>query len=51
MQAIAWHPTRDGLLATGGGYHDKSIRVWDVSDSVVEGDSEENPLKHTFSCR
>lgn len=51
MQSIAWHPKRDGILATGGGYPDKSIRVWDVSDAVVEGGSEESSLKHMVSCR
>jgi len=45
MQALAWHPKRDGIIATGGGNPDKSIRVWDVSDNVITS-QEESSFKH-----
>lgn len=30
VKAIAWHPRRRGVLVTGGGAVDRTLRVWDV---------------------
>ncbi|CDW76425.1 wd40 repeat-containing protein [Stylonychia lemnae] len=42
VKALAWSPNYEGLLATGGGYDDQIIRVWNfkVSQEVV----------HTLRC-
>lgn len=55
MQAMAWHPSKDGIFATGGCSPDKFIRVWDFSRSTstppINDDEDSNELKHTIYCR
>jgi len=31
VKAISWSPTQDGILATGGGTADRSIKFWNLS--------------------
>ncbi|KAJ3044260.1 hypothetical protein HDV00_002580 [Rhizophlyctis rosea] len=37
VKAIAWHPTKHRVLASGGGTADKHIRFWDVSEGKSMG--------------
>lgn len=36
VKALAWCPWRNGILATGGGTKDKTIKIWDVKDNKLE---------------
>jgi len=31
VKAVAWHPTKNNLLATGGGTADRKIRIWNAA--------------------
>jgi WD40 repeat protein len=35
VRAIAWHPTKTGVIVTGGGVADKQIKVTSVNDSKI----------------
>jgi len=35
VKALAWCPWRNGILSTGGGSKDKSIKTWDVHDNKL----------------
>lgn len=35
VKAIAWSPHATGLLASGGGTQDKTIRTWNVANGVL----------------
>ena len=34
MQALAWSPWRNNLLATGGGTADRTIKIWNVNNGM-----------------
>jgi cell division cycle 20-like protein 1, cofactor of APC complex len=36
VRAIAWSPHREGMLMTGGGTLDRSLRLWHTSDSPMD---------------
>jgi cell division cycle protein 20 (cofactor of APC complex) len=36
VKALAWHPTRRGLICSGGGTLDGSIKTWDAQTGSVE---------------
>jgi cell division cycle protein 20 (cofactor of APC complex) len=36
VKALAWHPRRKGLLASGGGTHDCTLRLWDTERAVCK---------------
>lgn len=40
VKAMSWCPWRSGILATGGGTKDKSIKVWDVESGIKMKDVE-----------
>lgn len=46
VKAIAWSPHRRGLLASGGGTADRTIRMWRLADGAVddEGRSALGPI-------
>lgn len=29
VKGIAWHPIKQGILASGGGSEDRCLRIWD----------------------
>lgn len=33
VKAIAWCPWKRGVLATGGGCMDRSVKIWDTSST------------------
>jgi cell division cycle protein 20 (cofactor of APC complex) len=35
VKAISWCPWQKNLLATGGGLHDMSIKLWDTSNGIL----------------
>lgn len=35
VKALAWNPHVSGVLATGGGTQDKTIRFWNVADGTM----------------
>lgn len=52
---MAWHPRKQGLLATGCVSPDNKIRVWDIDPlmNVTDEAQYENmasPLKHVMGC-
>lgn len=36
VKALAWCPWRSGILASGGGTNDKTIKFWDVVENKIE---------------
>ena len=36
VKALAWHPSKAGLLASGGGSNDCSIRLWDTERGAAK---------------
>lgn len=30
VKGIAWHPTKLGIIASGGGSEDRCLRLWDT---------------------
>lgn len=43
LKAVAWSPSHEGLLATGGGEADKIIRIFDLKCGSYE-------VQHTIRC-
>lgn len=43
VKALAWSPTHEGLLSTGGGINDQIIRLFDMKNR-------KSPLQHTIKC-
>lgn len=33
VKGIAWHPTKIGFLASGGGTQDRSIKIWNTTSN------------------
>ena len=36
VKALAWHPRRKGLLASGGGTNDCTLRLWDTEKAICK---------------
>lgn len=47
VKAIAWSPHRRGLLASGGGTADRTIRMWRLADGAV--DDPRDPEGHSVA--
>ena len=35
MKAVAWCPWQSGILATGGGASDKTIKIWNINSGSL----------------
>ncbi len=35
VKGVAWHPTKSGVLASGGGTEDRSIKIWNTSSNQL----------------
>ena len=35
VKGIAWHPTKNGIIASGGGTEDRSIKIWNISSNEL----------------
>jgi len=42
VRAISWCPTNKNILASGGGTSDKTLRIWDISNSTCSNFTETN---------
>lgn len=53
VKALAWDPHMSGILATGGGTQDKTIRFWNVLNgstlNALDTGSQVRPWSHTSS--
>jgi cell division cycle 20-like protein 1 (cofactor of APC complex) len=33
IKGMAWHPSKSGVLASGGGTEDRSIKIWNTTSN------------------